>query len=48
MLLTQVKKAAVTDGTKRALKSFGRYLGNCVNDREYIDSVIKYGKQVEF
>lgn len=39
---SKVKKAAVTDATKRALRFFGDYLGNCVYDREYIKRVIEY------
>ena len=26
----------MTDGLKRALKSFGNALGNCLNDKDYI------------
>lgn len=32
---------AVTDGMKRALKSFGNALGNCLNDKGYIRFISK-------
>ncbi len=32
----KAKKEAVTDGLKRALKSFGNALGNCLNDKDYL------------
>ena len=35
----QARKEAVTDGLKRALKSFGNLMGNCLMDKEYIKSV---------
>ena len=37
----QAKKEAVTDATKRALKTFGNVLGNCLYDREYTKEVVK-------
>jgi DNA repair and recombination protein RAD52 len=38
---SQAKKEAVTDATKRALKSFGNVLGNCLYDKEYAKEVVK-------
>ena len=32
----KARKEAVTDALKRALKSFGSVLGNCLNDKEYV------------
>ena len=32
----KARKEAVTDGLKRALKSFGNVLGNCLHDKEYV------------
>ena len=32
----KARKEAVTDGLKRALKSFGNLLGNCLHDKEYV------------
>lgn len=37
----QVKKEAVTDATKRALKTFGNLLGNCLYDKKYGEEVMK-------
>eukprot|EP00088_Acartia_fossae_P039457 TRINITY_DN4106_c0_g1_i13.p1 TRINITY_DN4106_c0_g1~~TRINITY_DN4106_c0_g1_i13.p1 ORF type:complete len:451 (-),score=112.91 TRINITY_DN4106_c0_g1_i13:825-2177(-) len=34
--IEKAKKEAVTDGLKRALKSFGNALGNCLNDKDYV------------
>ena len=34
--LWQARKEAVTDGLKRAFKSFGNALGNCLGDKEYV------------
>ena len=31
-----LRKEAVTDGLKRALKCFGSALGNCLNDKDYV------------
>ena len=41
MLIKQAKKEAVTDATKRALKTFGNVLGNCLYDKEYAKEVVK-------
>ena len=32
----KARKEAVTDGLKRALKSFGNVLGNCLADKDYV------------
>ena len=37
--LEKARKEAVTDGMKRALRSFGNLLGNCLQDKEYIKLV---------
>ncbi len=34
LFILQAKKGAVTDGMKRALRSFGSYLGNCLYDTQ--------------
>lgn len=36
---SQSKKEAVTDGLKRALRHFGKLLGNCLYDRHYLESI---------
>ncbi|KAH9504844.1 DNA repair protein rad52 [Bulinus truncatus] len=42
--LEKAKKEAVTDGLKRALKSFGNSLGNCLGDKEYLKCICKASK----
>jgi len=37
--LEKARKEAVTDGLKRAFKSFGNALGNCLNDKDYVKLV---------
>ena len=37
--IEKARKEAVTDGLKRALKSFGSILGNCLYDKEYVNYV---------
>ena len=37
----KAKKEGTTDGLKRALRSFGNILGNCIYDKEYISKVTK-------
>ncbi|KAJ3203123.1 DNA repair protein rad52, partial [Dinochytrium kinnereticum] len=37
----KVRKEAVTDGIKRALRAFGNALGNCVYDKDYLKKVNK-------
>ncbi|KAH3666442.1 hypothetical protein WICMUC_005710 [Wickerhamomyces mucosus] len=35
----KAKKEAVTDGMKRALRSFGNAMGNCLYDKEYLKKI---------
>ncbi|KAK3608085.1 hypothetical protein CHS0354_004739 [Potamilus streckersoni] len=37
--IEKARKEAVTDGLKRALKSFGNSLGNCLGDRDYLKCI---------
>ena len=37
--IEKARKEAVTDGLKRALKSFGNILGNCLYDKEFVSYV---------
>lgn len=37
----KARKEAVTDALKRALRSFGKVLGNCLYDKEYLSKVTK-------
>ncbi|GFN88846.1 DNA repair protein rad52 homolog [Plakobranchus ocellatus] len=37
--LEKAKKESVTDGLKRALKSFGNCLGNCLGDKDYLKCI---------
>ena len=37
--IEKARKEAVTDALKRALKSFGNVLGNCLSDKEYLKFV---------
>ncbi|KDR80246.1 hypothetical protein GALMADRAFT_62488 [Galerina marginata CBS 339.88] len=39
--LDKCKKEAVTDGLKRALRSFGNVLGNCLYDKAYTAEIVK-------
>lgn len=39
--LEKAKKEAVTDALKRALRTFGRLLGNCLYDRKFTESAMK-------
>lgn len=43
--IEKARKEAVTDGLKRALKSFGNALGNCLNDRDYVRLIGSKPKQ---
>lgn len=43
--LEKARKEAVTDGLKRALKSFGNALGNCLSDKDYVRHVASLPKQ---
>ncbi|KAB0348673.1 hypothetical protein FD754_013530 [Muntiacus muntjak] len=40
--LEKARKEAVTDGLKRALRSFGNALGNCILDKDYLRSLNKF------
>ncbi|XP_006813460.1 uncharacterized protein LOC100372865 [Saccoglossus kowalevskii] len=42
--LEKARKEAVTDGLKRALKSFGHGLGNCLGDKDYLKYIGKAPK----
>ncbi|XP_051011196.1 DNA repair protein RAD52 homolog [Acomys russatus] len=44
--LEKARKEAVTDGLKRALRSFGNALGNCILDKEYLRSLNKLPRQL--
>ncbi|XP_029455785.1 DNA repair protein RAD52 homolog isoform X3 [Rhinatrema bivittatum] len=44
--LEKARKEAVTDGLKRALKSFGNVLGNCILDKDYLRSLNKLPRQL--
>ncbi|KAJ2811667.1 DNA repair protein rad52, partial [Coemansia sp. 'formosensis'] len=45
MAYEKIKKEAVTDAIKRAMRQFGNALGNCVYDKEYIRTVKHVQKQ---
>ena len=42
--IEKARKEAVTDGLKRALRSFGNLLGNCISNKEYLKHVQKQKK----
>ncbi|XP_073932462.1 DNA repair protein RAD52 homolog isoform X1 [Castor canadensis] len=44
--LEKARKEAVTDGLKRALRSFGNALGNCILDKDYLRSLNKFPRQL--
>lgn len=44
--IEKARKEAVTDGLKRALKSFGNALGNCLNDKDYIKLIAGQQKEL--
>lgn len=44
--LEKARKEAVTDGLKRALRSFGNALGNCILDKDYLRSLNKLPRQI--
>ncbi|XP_023404766.1 DNA repair protein RAD52 homolog isoform X1 [Loxodonta africana] len=44
--LEKARKEAVTDGLKRALRSFGNALGNCILDKDYLRSLNKLPRQM--
>ncbi|KAF7545084.1 hypothetical protein G7046_g9646 [Stylonectria norvegica] len=41
MAFEKAKKEGTTDGMKRALRSFGQVLGNCIYDKDYVRLVTK-------
>ncbi|XP_045165520.1 uncharacterized protein LOC123529306 isoform X3 [Mercenaria mercenaria] len=43
--LEKARKEAVTDGLKRALKSFGNAMGNCLGDKDYLKSINRASKK---
>ena len=43
--IEKARKEAVTDGLKRALKSFGNALGNCLSDKDYMRLVVALPKE---
>ncbi|QUC16068.1 uncharacterized protein UV8b_00309 [Ustilaginoidea virens] len=45
MAFEKAKKEGTTDGLKRALRSFGNILGNCIYDADYVKQVIKVKAQ---
>ncbi|KAJ1949381.1 DNA repair protein rad52 [Linderina macrospora] len=45
MAFEKVKKEAVTDALKRAMRQFGNVLGNCVYDKDYLKNVTLIAKQ---
>ena len=45
MAFEKAKKEGTTDGLKRALKSFGNVLGNCIYDKDYVSQVTKIKAQ---
>ncbi|XP_048191222.1 DNA repair protein RAD52 homolog isoform X2 [Perognathus longimembris pacificus] len=45
LALEKARKEAVTDGLKRALRSFGNALGNCILDKDYLRSLNKLPRQ---
>ncbi len=46
--IEKARKEAVTDGLKRALRSFGNLLGNCISDKDYLKYVQKQKKVCVF
>ncbi|KAG5916081.1 hypothetical protein E4U42_007810 [Claviceps africana] len=45
MAFEKAKKEGTTDGMKRALRSFGNILGNCIYDTDYVKQVTKVKAQ---
>lgn len=45
MAFEKAKKEGTTDGLKRALRSFGNVLGNCIYDQGYVKQVTKLKAQ---
>jgi len=44
--IEKARKEAVTDGLKRALKSFGNALGNCLSDKDYVRLIAGVPKEI--
>ena len=44
--IEKARKEAVTDGLKRALRSFGNLLGNCISNKEYLKFVQRQPRPV--
>ena len=44
--IEKARKEAVTDGLKRALRSFGNLLGNCISNKEYLKFIQRQPKPV--
>ena len=44
--IEKARKEAVTDGLKRALRSFGNLLGNCISNKEYLKFIQRQVKPV--
>ncbi|XP_063694518.1 DNA repair protein RAD52 homolog isoform X2 [Bolinopsis microptera] len=41
----KARKESITDGLKRAMKSFGNLMGNCLNDKDYMRYLSKTAKK---
>ena len=44
--IEKARKEAVTDGLKRALRSFGNLLGNCISNKEYLKYIQRQPRSV--
>ena len=44
--IEKARKEAVTDGLKRALRSFGNLLGNCISNKEYLKYIQRQPRPV--
>ena len=42
--IEKARKESITDGLKRALKSFGNALGNCLSDKDYLRYIVSKQK----
>ena len=40
-MFEKAKKEGTTDGLKRALRSFGNVLGNCLYDKDYLAKITR-------
>ena len=43
--MEKARKESITDGLKRAMKSFGNLMGNCLNDKDYMRYLSKTAKK---